>query len=325
MQVRSKQQCTVSNEMAPMTCDDDARQALRTLRDWVRWGASRCRRADLVYGHGTDNAIDEVAALMLYAIDLAPTIPEPYWDARLTAAELARFCALLDRRIHERLPLPYLVGEAWFCGLAFDVDQRVLIPRSPIAELIESGFAPWVDADAVTRVLDLGTGSGCIAIATALACPAAHVDAVDIDADALAVATRNRDRYQLGDRLTLWEGDLYAPLPPGRRYALIVSNPPYVDAEEMTTLPDEYRHEPRHALAAGDDGLDLVRGILAGAVDRLTDDGVLVVEVGNSAPAVEAAWPTLPLQWLEFERGGDAVFLITAAELREQAAVLRGG
>jgi ribosomal protein L3 glutamine methyltransferase len=300
-----------------MMIDDESRSALRTLRDWVRWGASGARRAGLHFGHGTDNALDEVAALMLYAVDLAPGIPERYWDTRLTPREVERFAALLARRIDERLPLPYLVGEAWFCGLPFTVDERVLIPRSPIAELIESGFAPWLDADAVTRVLDLGTGSGCIAIACALAFPQATVDAVDIDGGALAVAAVNRERHRLGARLALWEGDLYAPLPAARRFDLIVSNPPYVDAEDMAALPAEFRHEPTRALAAGDDGLDLVRGILAGAAARLTADGVLVVEVGNSAEAVCATWPGLPLHWLEFERGGEGVFLITAEQLRD--------
>lgn len=298
---------------------------LRTLRDWVRWGASRCREAGLHYGHGADNALDDVATLMLYSIGLQPVIPEPYWGAALTAVERERFLALLARRIDERLPVPYLVGEAWFCGLPFAVDRRVLIPRSPIAELIESGFEPWLQPGQPGAVLDLGTGSGCLAIACAVLLGDVRVDAVDLDADALAVAADNCRRHDCGDRVRLYQGDLYAALPPGRCYDLIVSNPPYVDREDMTDLPAEYRWEPEQALAAGDDGLDVVRRILHGAAERLRPEGILVVEVGNSADAVERLWPDLPFVWLEFQRGGHGVFLLQAGDLENLSGNAGGG
>ena len=296
---------------------DAALERLQTLRDHVRWAASRFNAAGLHFGHGTDNALDEAAALMLHALHLPPVIPEAYWDARLTRAEAAGFLALAKRRIDERLPLPYLTNEAWFCGLPFHVDARVLVPRSPLAELIEAGFAPWLEPDDVTRVLDIGTGSGCIAIACAHAFSGAGVDATDVSAEALAVARRNIERHGMVGRVRAWPADVYDGLPAARDYDLIVSNPPYVDAGDMAELPAEYRHEPRAALAAGDDGLDVVRRILAGARERLRDGGILVVEVGNSAAAVERQWPELPFLWLEFERGGHGVFLLTAEQLRQ--------
>lgn len=295
---------------------------LRTMRDFVRWAASRFQEAGLVFGHGTDNALDEAAALVLHALHLPMDLSAAWWEARLTAAEAEAVLDLVRRRVVERVPLAYLMQEAWFAGLSFYVDQRVLVPRSPIAEAIQRQFAPWLDAERVERVLDLGTGSACIAIACAYAFDQAEVDAVDVSAEALQVAEINRERHRLQDRLNLIRSDLFDALPPDRRYDLIVSNPPYVDALDMGQLAPEYRHEPQLGLAAGDDGLDLVRRILRQAPDRLSEHGILVVEVGNSAPALEAAFPELPFVWLEFEHGEAEVFLLTAEQLREHRASL---
>ncbi len=301
----------------------DAQTHLKTLRDYVRWSASRFQEAGLVYGHGTDNALDEAAALVLHTLHLPPVIPEPYWDARITGREAEAVLARVRRRIEERLPLPYVTHEAWFCGLPFYVDQRVLVPRSPIAELIEAGFAPWLEADKVERVLDIGTGSGCIAIACAHAFPLARVDAADVSEDALEVARLNIIRHQVDDQVEPLLSDVLGGVPAGRRYDLIVSNPPYVDAGDMVRLPPEYRHEPRLGLEAGADGLNVVRRLLAQAEDYLTEQGVLVVEVGNSQGAVEETWPDVPFLWLEFERGGHGVFLLTTEQVREYASLFR--
>lgn len=295
-------------------------ESLQTLRDFVRWAASRFNEAGLHFGHGTDNALDEAAALMLHTLHLGREIPEGYWNARLTRPEAERFLAQARQRVEQRMPLPYVTQEAWFCGLPFFVDQRVLIPRSPLAELIETGFSPWVDPEQVGQVLDIGTGSGCIAIACALAFDEAMVDAVDTSDDALAVARENCRRHAVQDRVQPVLSDVYDRLPAGRRYDVIVSNPPYVDAKDMQALPAEYGHEPRAALAAGDDGLTVVRRILAGAAERLNAGGLLVVEVGNSAPAVERTWPALPFLWLEFSRGGHGAFLLTEEQLRQHAS-----
>jgi ribosomal protein L3 glutamine methyltransferase len=291
-----------------------ALQDLVTITDFVRWGASRFSAAGLHYGHGTDNAVDEALVLVRHALHLEHDLPREFYAARLTQAEKCAVLELFERRIDERMPAPYLTGEAWFAGLPFFVDPRVLIPRSPFAELIESGFAPWLEAERVERVLDLCTGSGCIAIAAALAFPAATVDAVELSAEALEVARRNVERHAVGEQVTLLEGDLWTPVD-GRDYDLIVSNPPYVGAEEMATLPQEYGHEPALGLRSGSDGLEVVARILAGARAHLRPGGALVVEVGNSAEAVAAARPDLPFTWLEFAHGGSGVFLLTAEEL----------
>lgn len=220
-----------------------------------------------------------------------------------------------QRRIKEKIPVAYLVNKAWFCGLPFYIDNRVLIPRSPFAELIESGFAPWVsNPEEIKRALDIGTGSGCIAIATAMALSSATIDAIDISEGALEVAKQNVEHYQLADRVNLIHSDLFNNLPP-RQYDLIIANPPYVDQEDMEQLPDEFRHEPVSGLAAGPDGLDLVRTIIGEAKNYLNDKGLLIVEVGNSRPALEAAFPQLPFTWLEFERGGEGVFLLNKEDL----------
>lgn len=292
-----------------------ARNTLRTVRDHVRWAASCFTEAGLVFGHGTDNALDEAAALVSHSLFLPAQIPDLYWDARITDSEQDLILDRVARRIETRLPLPYITGEAWFAGLPFHVDQRVLIPRSPIAELIDSGFSPWLDAVAVDRVLEIGTGSGCIAAACALAFPEAQVLATDVSADALTLAERNLARHGLDGQVQLLQSDVFEAVPTDQRFDLIVSNPPYVDAEDMAALPAEYRHEPRQALAAGDDGLAVVHRILGGAAARLTEHGILVCEVGNSEWALAEAYPQLPFLWLEFERGGHGVFLLTADQL----------
>lgn len=299
-----------------------AADELRTLRDLVRWGASRFEEAGLSYGHGTDNAFDEALALTLAGLHLDHTLPAEYQAARLTRSERAAVLALFRRRIEERVPLPYLTQRAWFAGLPFFVDERVLVPRSPIAELIEHGFEPWLQGATVGRVLDLCTGSGCIAVACAYAFPQARVDAVDVSPDAIAVARRNIAEHGVDERVRAVESDLFAAIP-DQRYDLIVTNPPYVDAAEMAALPEEYRHEPALGLAAGDDGLDVVVRILHEAPDHLMPDGILVAEVGNSETALTERFPDVPFLWLEFERGGHGVFLLTAAQLDQHRHAFR--
>ncbi len=290
---------------------------LATARDWVRWGMSRFNEAGLHYGHGTDNAFDEALALTLHALHLSHDLPEAYLDTRLTDNERKDILDLLQRRLDQRIPAPYITHEAWFAGLAFYVDERVLVPRSPIAELIQSRFEPWLAAP-VRRVLDLCTGSGCIAIACAYAFAEAAVDAVDLSQGALEVAAVNVEQHGLGGRVKLLEGDLFAPVG-GRRYDLIVSNPPYVGAAELAALPTEYGHEPQIGLAAGSEGLDLVVPMLAAAAAHLEPGGVLVVEVGSAQHALIARFQEVPFLWLEFERGGEGVFLLTAQQLHDYA------
>lgn len=289
---------------------------LGTARDLVRWGASRFNQAELFYGHGTDNAIDEALQLVTHVLHLPRDVSPGLLRGRLTKQERREVADLLVRRVIERRPAPYLTNEAWFAGLCFYVDERVVIPRSPIAELIEGGFEPWLGRGEPGRVLDLCTGSGCIAIACALAFPGAEVDAVDISGTALEVAAINVARHGLEARVRLIESDLYAALA-GRRYDLIVSNPPYVGREELTQLPPEYGYEPRTGLLSGEQGLDCIRSILARAADHLNPGGVLVAEVGYSRPALERRYPQVPFVWLEFQRGGEGVFVVTDAELRQ--------
>lgn len=276
--------------------------------------AERLDAAGLFYGHGADNAYDEAAWLTIHALGFSPAEPMPEPEASVTPPQLAAVEDLLARRIQSRKPLAYLLNSAWFYGLEFYVDERVIVPRSPIAELIGQEFSPWL-ATQPRRILDLCTGSACIAIACAYQFDDARVDATDLSGDALAVAAINVAKHNLNNRVTPIRVDVFDGLPL-RRYDLIVSNPPYVDAEAMAELPAEYRAEPELALAAGHDGLGIVRRILRQAADYLHPDGVLVCEVGDSEDALTAAYPTVPFIWLEFEFGGHGVFLLTARDLR---------
>lgn len=294
---------------------DAARDELLTIRDFLRWGASEFIAAKLFYGHGTDNPWDEAEQLVLHAINLSPPLGEEWLDARLTLNERKKVVTNLARRIQERVPAAYITGKAWFAGLPFVVDERVLVPRSPIGELIQKRFEPWL-ADEPLQILDLCTGSGCIGIACAYAFPDAYVQLSDISFDALAVAEENIEQHGLGERVFAMQSDLFENLQ-GQVFDLIVSNPPYVDAEDMASLPEEYHAEPELGLASGDDGLDFTRRLLIEATDYLSEQGVLLVEVGNSWPALEAAYPALPFTWVEFERGGHGVFVLTAADLRK--------
>ncbi|MEE8343570.1 MAG: 50S ribosomal protein L3 N(5)-glutamine methyltransferase [Gammaproteobacteria bacterium] len=297
-----------------MSSNGQDTHGLATVADFIRWGASRFAEAKLVFGHGTETALDDAAALVLYALHLPADLPEVYFRSVLTEMERGTVLALLQRRIDERRPAPYLTNEAWFAGLAFYVDERVLIPRSPIAELIEREFTPWIEPGSVARILDLCTGSGCIAVACAYGFPHAQVDALDISTDALDVARRNVEQHGLASRVRLIQSNLFETLA-ADRYDIIVSNPPYVSNMEMSKLPREFRYEPTVGLAGGGDGLDAVRVILRQASRCLTQNGILVVEVGDSADAVMQQFPQIPFLWLDFQHGGHGVFLLTAEQL----------
>ena len=288
---------------------------LYTIRDFLRFSVSRFNEAGLYYGHGTDNAWDEALALILPALHLPHDITPHILDAKITTKERALLNELIEKRIHNRIPVAYLIHEAWFAQLPFYVDERVLIPRSPLAELIENQFEPWIEPDHLNNVLELCTGSGCIAIAIAKVFPDCTVDASDISKDALAVAKTNMHRHQVEDQVTLYQADLFTGLPSDKHYDLIISNPPYVDANDMAELPPEFKHEPQMGLAGGEDGLDIVLKILKNAASFLTPQGILIVEVGNSEIALAKKFPEIPFTWLEFERGGDGVFLLTAKQL----------
>ncbi|MCM2307981.1 MAG: 50S ribosomal protein L3 N(5)-glutamine methyltransferase [Sulfuritalea sp.] len=294
---------------------DGATDELVTIRDWLRWAVSRFNETGLCYGHGTTNAWDEAVWLVLATLHLPHDRLEPWLDAHLTRSERLVLLDNLQRRVVHRLPTAYLVQEAWLGQFRFYVDQRVIVPRSYFAELLESGFAPWIDdPEAVESALDLCTGSGCLAILMAHTFPNAAVDAIDISADALVVACRNIADYHLQDRVKAIESDLFAAVE-GKRYDLILSNPPYVTAAAMDALPPEYRHEPALALAAGPDGLDIVRRILAEAREHLNPRGVLAVEVGHNQDLVTAAFPDLPAVWLDTEDAEGKVFLVTREDL----------
>jgi len=286
-----------------------------TVRDLLRFAVSRFNEARLSFGHGSANAYDEAAYLVLHTLHLPLDLLEPFLDARLTSAEIDAVLRVIERRAAERVPAAYITQEAWMHGYRFHVDERVIVPRSFIGELLQDGLQPYVDdPEQVGAVLELCTGSGCLAILAAQAFPNADIDAVDLSAPALEVATRNVADYHLDDRVALFEGDLYAPLAE-RRYDVIISNPPYVNATSMQELPAEYKHEPEMALAGGPDGMDIVRRIIAEARNWLTDDGVLVVEIGNEREHVEAAFGGLDLVWLPTSAGDDNVFLIQARDL----------
>lgn len=304
-----------NNEIA----DADIVESLHSIRDYLRWGMTQFQRAHCHYGHGTDNAYDEVLGLILHTLALPIDAPLPVLDARLMGDERTDILRVLRLRFEQRLPAPYITGEAWFANYTFVVDERVLIPRSPLAELIEERFAPWLSGDEEAyRILDLCAGSGCIGIACALYLPEAEVILSDISIDALDVATTNIDRHDVQGRVQIVQSDLFAAFE-GERFDVIVSNPPYVDAQDMAALPAEFRHEPRLALEAGDDGLDLVCVMLREAAEYLNEGGFLIVEVGNSWVALEESYPNVPFTWLEFERGGDGVFLLTREQLLEHA------
>lgn len=294
---------------------DEAQNQLSTLRDLMRFAVSRFNEANLFFGHGTDNAWDEAAYLLLHTLHLPLDRLDPFMEARLTATERVTVLNTIRRRIEERVPASYLTHEAWLGERRFYVDQRVIVPRSHIAELLEDQLSPWIeDPWAVRQVLDLCTGSGCLAILAAIAFPEAQVDAIDLSRDALEVARRNVTDYGLESRVHLIESDAFTAIG-SRRYDLIISNPPYVNAESMAELPDEYRREPQLALASGEDGLDFTRIILSKAADHLNPGGVLVVEIGHNREALEDAFPETPFVWLDTAAGDDFVFLLRQEDL----------
>jgi len=291
----------------------DSIRQFGTVGDLIEHCATELERAGAVFGHGTDNAVDEAASLVFHLTGLAHDADPPPYAEPVDAAVGERAQYLLQQRIDQRVPMPYLLHEAWFAGLSFYVDERVLIPRSPFAELIALRFEPWLDPDGIERILEIGTGSGCIAIACASAFPAAEVVATDLSPDALDVAALNVERHGLGDRVRLLQADLFDGV--DGRFDLIASNPPYVPVDDVAALAAEYAHEPALALGSGADGLASTRGILQDAARHLTPAGLLAVEVGLGAEALEAAFPRLPFVWPEFERGGEGIALLGAADL----------
>jgi ribosomal protein L3 glutamine methyltransferase len=298
---------------------DEAVTELRTIGDMLRWAVSRFNDANIYYGHGTDNAWDEAIALVFHSLHLPEEIGQQVMLSNLTSSEKHKIVELIIRRVRERLPAAYLTNKANFAGLEFYVDERVLVPRSPIAEMINNGFSPWLYTKSVNRVMDLCTGSGCIAIACAYLFEDAEVDALDISEDALEVAQINIESLGVMDRVFPMQSDLFSSIPKGPQYDLIVSNPPYVDAEDIGDMPEEYHHEPAIGLASGRDGLEITKRILANAADYLTPEGILVVEVGNSMVHLMEQFPDVPFTWVEFEQGGDGVFVLTRDQLVDNA------
>jgi ribosomal protein L3 glutamine methyltransferase len=299
-----------------MKTTSDVLTTLSTIRDYIRWAASQFTEAQICFGHGTSCALDEAAAIVLHTIHQPYNLAEFYLAAVLTPVERAAIVDIVHQRIQKRIPAAYLTHEAIFAGLAFYVDERVLVPRSPIAELIEQRFAPWVEEENVTHILDLCTGSACIAIACAYAFRHALVDAVDLSEDALNVAQINVEKHRVEESVTLYQSDLFTQLP-ATRYDIIVSNPPYVSTLEWTYLPEEFHAEPAMGFKGGESGLDLVLRILVNAADYLAEQGILIVEVGSSAETLQSIFPDVPFYWLDFERGGDGVFLLTAEQVQQ--------
>ncbi|MDD7804041.1 MAG: 50S ribosomal protein L3 N(5)-glutamine methyltransferase [Endozoicomonas sp. (ex Botrylloides leachii)] len=300
-----------------MNYSDKSYNGLKTVRDFIRWAATCFSKENLFFGHGSDNALDEALHLVFQALNLPWDLPDNYLSARLTRAEKAQVSQLIQQRIKERKPLAYLVNQAWFCGKPYYVDERVLIPRSPIGELINRQFQPWLGNTEVTRLLDLCSGCGCIGLAAAQVFDQAVVDLLDISADALEVARINIDRHELWDRAQTIRSDLFAALGTSvekPEYQLIISNPPYVDAEDMSDIPEEFTHEPEIGLAAGTDGLDFARIILATAANYLAADGWLVLEVGNSQWALRETFPEVPFIWPELEEGGHGILMLPAVD-----------
>ena len=293
---------------------------LTTLLDFMRWGASQFVQAELSYSHGLSSPLDESVYLVLRTLRLPVDTPEIYWKANLTTPEIKSIIKTFKQRIEEKIPAAYIMKEGWFAGLQFYVDERALIPRSPIAELVESQFSPWVNPDEVETVLDLCTGCGCIGIACAYAFPQAEVDLSDLSEEALAVANINIEKHDANNRVKTYQSDLFDFLSSDRleakQYDIIVSNPPYVDEEDMTGLADEFKHEPELALSSGRDGLEFTKRLLQQAANYLTERGVLVVEVGNSQHQLAQMYPEVPFQWVDFELGGDGVFVLTKQDLK---------
>lgn len=295
---------------------DGSREALQSVRDLIRYAVSRFNEQKLFFGHGSDNAWDEAVYLVLHALHLPPDQLEPFMDARVLPSEREAALSLIDLRCEHRLPAPYLTHEAWLQGYTFHVDQRVIVPRSPIAELLMNQLSPWIaDPFEITGILDLCTGSGCLAIIAAHQFPEAFVDATDISKDALDVALINVEKHGMQDRLNLHHGSLYDPLPVSAQYDLIISNPPYVNSASMLKLPPEYRHEPSLALAGGDDGMDLVRTIIEQAPTHLRDNGLLLIEIGHERAYFEAAFPDLEPIWLDTAEASDQILLLTKEQL----------
>jgi len=292
-------------------------QQLRTILDYIRWAASRFEEAGLFYGHGTDNAWDDASALVLQSLHLPWDQARDTLSANLTIEERRLLIDRIEIRISQRIPVPYLTEQAWFCGLKFKVTEKVLVPRSPIGELIQNAYEPWLTTEP-RRILDLCTGSGCIGIATAYCFEWAEVDLSDISKEAIEIAEHNIKLHKLEDRVRAIESDLFSGLE-GERYDLIVSNPPYVNEEDLAAMPDEFHSEPALALGSGFDGLDFTRRLLAQAADHLNDDGILLVEVGNSWPALEQAFKDTPFTWIEFEQGGHGVFALGKSQLPNSA------
>lgn len=312
---------THNQELVELIASDDVPNSLQTIKDFLRWTFSNFNRSDIYYGHGQDNAWDESLHLVLTGLELPMDLPDNLFDTRLTLSEKQLLVGLVTERLAKRVPVAYLVNSSWFCGLEFYVDERVIVPRSPISALIEDRFHGILHLNP-KRILDLCTGSGCIAIACAEKFPTAEVDAVDLSFDALNVAEINIERHDMQDRVFPLQSDLFTNLL-GNKYDLIVTNPPYVDLEDLGDMPEEFHFEPELALGSGYDGLDITKQILANAADYLNDDGVLVCEVGNSMVHLMEQYPEVPFNWVELKNGGLGVFTLTKAQLEEYRDLFR--